>query len=106
MRRERPPADGGRSRVDHTTLIVPCIQGCTARTKWSVVPGGALTTIECVLCAPWGAIAMLSPTSSRPGWPLFSVKWTIELVSEGGAFGFFRCAVASCWQILQLTTCC
>src|SRR5262249_57046138 len=104
-RGEAPPGRaGGRSEIDQTTWMVPCIQGWTAQRKCSVVPAGAVTGIEIVLCVPCGEMAMLSPTVLRPGRPLFSTKWTTVLVSDGGAFGFLRCPVASCWQTRQLKT--
>src|SRR5436189_3308434 len=59
-----------------------------------------------VVCAGFAveSIAMLSPTVSRPGLPLFSVQWTIGLPGPGSAFGFLRCPVASFRQALQFST--
>ena len=41
--RERGRGDHGRARTHHLTLILPSIHGCTAQTKFSVVPLAAVT---------------------------------------------------------------
>jgi len=79
---------------------VPCIQGCTTQKKYSVVPAGAVTVIEIVLClAP--SIAMLSPGPSRPGRPLSIFQWMMSLVGPGGACGFLICPATIRLQTLS-----
>jgi len=88
------PAGGPPPARSQPTTIFPCIQGCTAQRKYSVVPGFAVTLTVMLLCLPPGWMAMLSPTRSSPAAPLFSTQWTIGFASSGAAFGFFRWPVA------------
>src|SRR5262249_11196076 len=70
----------------------------------SVVPGGAVTWTVIDLCfAP--SIAMLSPTVSRPGWPLLRTQCATSFPGPGGAFGSCRCPDARVLQIEQLSIC-
>src|SRR5581483_1306623 len=102
--REGGAASSRSPRLRWWKTILPCIQGCSAQRKYSVVPAGALTVTVIDRWRPDCWIAMLSSTVSRPGWPLSRVQWTIGLCSSGGAFGFFRCPVAYRWQAAQFST--
>ncbi len=63
------------------------------------MPAGAVTLIEIDLCfAP--SIAMLSPGSSNPALPLFTVQWPMSFVGPGGWFGFLMWPLTIAFQIL------